>query len=327
MGVEGLHLPNLLSICVPTYNHAHLLERLLVSIEAQWRDGVELVVADNASTDGTRKLVADFARKFTRVRYSRAPVNAGFDANVRRCVETARGTMLWLVGDDERITDGAISRVLDTMQNAPGAIIVGDVRTEARDGTPVKEEPSTSWPDYSVHWMDEPGSIARYLSKATTVRAAFTFIANIVSPRQGWLGVDLEQYNLSCFTQLFALWSMVLNGVPVVVRRRTLVNAGIGNAVWRDKDSAGQALHVVETSERLARMVPPGPDRIALRKVWATWYTPEYLETIHERCKHESAWPFIRLGLERMVRGGLGPEVNEVKVGAVPPVNARKKKR
>jgi glycosyltransferase involved in cell wall biosynthesis len=315
-----------LSICIPTWNHAPSLEKLLLSIEEQWRDGIELVIADNGSTDETGTLIRRFREGFE-VTYSRAPRNQGFDANLRRCVTSARGAMCWIIGDDDRVYPGAISRVLDTIQNCPGALLVGDVVTETRDGKPVKEEPSTAWPDYSTFWLDEPGSIARYLSRALTVRAGFPFIANVVFPRAQWLATQPEQWHGTSFTHLFACWRMALDGIPVVTRRKAFVFAGIGNHCWRDGDTARQALHVVQTSELLARMVPSGKDREALRCMWSTWYTPSYLETVHERCKREPVWPFIRLGLERMARGGLGPEVNEVKVGAVPPVNARKKKR
>ena len=46
----------LLSICIPTYNHAELLDRALArltSLPAFASGDVEVVLSDNASTDGT----------------------------------------------------------------------------------------------------------------------------------------------------------------------------------------------------------------------------------------------------------------------------------
>lgn len=58
----------LLSICIPTYNHAELL-KLLVSLVPQLllTGSVEIVVSDNCSTDHTAEIVGAYhtIRMFT----------------------------------------------------------------------------------------------------------------------------------------------------------------------------------------------------------------------------------------------------------------------
>ena len=55
----------LLSICIPTYNRRDFLETCLRSVveelERHPDTSIEVVVSDNASTDGTRELCAAFA--------------------------------------------------------------------------------------------------------------------------------------------------------------------------------------------------------------------------------------------------------------------------
>jgi abequosyltransferase len=58
----------LLSICIPTYNREKYLRRLLDSIVFQKEfidtNDVEIVIADNASTDSTEELVNEYTKKY-----------------------------------------------------------------------------------------------------------------------------------------------------------------------------------------------------------------------------------------------------------------------
>ena len=53
----------LVSIIIPNYNHAHLLERAINSVIVQTYQNWELIVIDNSSTDGSRELVSGFKNK------------------------------------------------------------------------------------------------------------------------------------------------------------------------------------------------------------------------------------------------------------------------
>ncbi|MFH2062574.1 MAG: glycosyltransferase [bacterium] len=55
----------MLSIVIPTYNEEKYLPFLLRSISAQTADDYEIVVADNGSTDRTRKIAVEFGARIT----------------------------------------------------------------------------------------------------------------------------------------------------------------------------------------------------------------------------------------------------------------------
>lgn len=298
-------MTSLLSLCIPTWNRGRTLPALLESIAVQWRDGIEVVISDNASSDETRAIVTAFRKRYPDVVYRRSARNMGFDANLRTLVQTAKGRMCWFLGADDRVYSGAIARILDTMQNAPGAMIVGDVHT-CINQTPVQIEESTAWPDYSAFWLDDPGTIARYLAKARTVRAAFPFIANVVFPRLAWpKEKEAMAWEGTSYTHVFAAWKMALEGVPVVTRRKVFVWAAISHPDRRDAETCQGVRHAIETVARVSRMVPPGKDRQALRRVWRFEYPEERIRSLHQRCRQEPAWAFTRTALERMVRGGV----------------------
>lgn len=96
----SLSLP-LVSIGLPVYNGAPLVAEALETLLAQDYDHVEIIISDNASTDETAAVCADFACKDPRIRYMRQPVNRGATWNFNHVFEQANGTyFMWAAHDD-----------------------------------------------------------------------------------------------------------------------------------------------------------------------------------------------------------------------------------
>ena len=53
-------MSELISIIIPTFNHAYYLERCLKSIESQTISNYEIIIIDNHSTDNTNEVVNSF---------------------------------------------------------------------------------------------------------------------------------------------------------------------------------------------------------------------------------------------------------------------------
>lgn len=294
---------NALSICIPTHNRAHTLPALFESIRKQWREGIEVVISDNASTDGTVDLARRFRASLPKgaVNYVRVPENRGFSANIHNVVRHATGGYCWIVGSDDEVYVGAIARVLDTMQNAPGCLIVGDVHNRAvvDGGAPRPLVSSTSYPDYSFFWLDRPGAVAEYLEGVKTIHASFPFISSSVFPRSQWpFDMPANWANLS-YDHLYCLWRMVIDGVPVVTRRKPLVWASSGYPDRRDSETMWAVQQSANTIEQLLKMFPDERDKAAIRKTWRYEYPAWRVKSLDERCHHEPSWRFVRAGLMR----------------------------
>jgi len=111
----------LLTIGIPTYNRAHYLEAAIRGVIPQLESfpgEVELVVSDNCSTDDTQNIASRFAN-CVYFRYYRNQINLGMAANFALCAEKARGTFLWLIGDDDLVREDAVSRVLGVLRSRP----------------------------------------------------------------------------------------------------------------------------------------------------------------------------------------------------------------
>ncbi|HEX2694455.1 MAG TPA: glycosyltransferase family 2 protein [Acidobacteriota bacterium] len=112
-----------LSIILVNFNDAaHLLE-CLSSIEAN-SGGVdcEVIVVDNASTDGSAALVAE---RFPRVRFIRNDKNEGFGRANNRAVRESRGEFLLFINTDVVLHPGALELLMEEMRTHSDTGVVG----------------------------------------------------------------------------------------------------------------------------------------------------------------------------------------------------------
>jgi len=104
-----------LTIGIPTFNRAELLRLGLSNIFAARRGfetEVEVVVSDNASSDETQAMLAEFAAE-PNTRFSRHGQNIGPVRNILHIPrELARGEYCWVIGDDDFVQPNAIRDVL-----------------------------------------------------------------------------------------------------------------------------------------------------------------------------------------------------------------------
>jgi glycosyltransferase involved in cell wall biosynthesis len=112
----------LLSICIPTRNRAETLRLTLENVLSEARPlgaQVEVLVADNASTDHTAQVLESFAPW---IRYRIREANLGYFGNlVGLATEMARGRMIWALGDDDLVLRGGLARALRAMAEHPEA--------------------------------------------------------------------------------------------------------------------------------------------------------------------------------------------------------------
>jgi glycosyltransferase involved in cell wall biosynthesis len=91
----------LFSVCLYTHNRADLLAQALESISNQALppDQFEIIVVDNHSTDGTRRVVEDYSRRFTNLSYHYEEQLGSASARNRGWRE-AKGEYIGFIDDD-----------------------------------------------------------------------------------------------------------------------------------------------------------------------------------------------------------------------------------
>lgn len=117
----------LFSVCIPAYNRAEVLPALLDSILTQDFGDYEVVICEDASPqrDGIRAVVDALpAIARARVRYFENETNLGYDGNVRRAIERARGRYCLLMGNDDLLSPGALRVIGAGLARHPGVGVV-----------------------------------------------------------------------------------------------------------------------------------------------------------------------------------------------------------
>lgn len=168
-----MHQP-LVTIAIPTHNRAdtYLPEALRCALD-QTYPHLEIIVSDNASTDGTADVVAGC--RDPRVRYVRHTVAMRPNDNFNYCIAQARGEYLLLLLDDEQVDGDFVATCITAVASQPG---VGLVRTGLRtvdaNGTVIAESPNDAagltLGDFFVAWFE--GRTALYLCNTLFSTAA-----------------------------------------------------------------------------------------------------------------------------------------------------------
>lgn len=104
----------LVSIIIPTYNRAHCITQSIESALAQHYSNLEIVIADDGSSDNTREVVAAIAD--SRVRYCSQP-NRGCSSARNLGVSHARGEYLAFLDSDDRWEPGWVGTAVDLLEH------------------------------------------------------------------------------------------------------------------------------------------------------------------------------------------------------------------
>lgn len=122
-------VPADLSIIVVSYNARADLERCLASLAAGAQTTrCEVIVVDNASTDGSAAL----ARTFPNVQVIASPENRGFAAANNTGIRASSGRALLLLNSDTIVPPGAIDRLMGELSANPQATVVGPRLVDAQ---------------------------------------------------------------------------------------------------------------------------------------------------------------------------------------------------
>lgn len=216
-----------LSICIATLNRAAFLGATLESILSQSRDGLEIVIVDGASTDGTTELVQSVQRLHGNIRYERLGAKGGVDQDYCRAVELAAGEYCWLFTDDDILQPGAIDAVWRELDRGYELIVVN---ADVRDAelARVLEPRCLATTDNVEYVADDFERIFR------DTASFMSFIGCVIVKRQLWLSRDTASYFGTVFVHVGAIFQAPLPGRALVIGHPH-ISIRYGNALWTSK--------------------------------------------------------------------------------------------
>ncbi len=117
---------DLVQICLPTHNGESHLAEALESLLGQTHRNIELVIMDNASTDGTARIAQAYASKDSRIRYYRSEEFVCACDNWNRAfekIDPKRSEFFMWAADDDLWATNYIELLLATLKRDPSLVL------------------------------------------------------------------------------------------------------------------------------------------------------------------------------------------------------------
>ena len=129
---------DLLSVCIPTYNHAEPLRKSLESMIPQARQyNIPIYVSDNASTDHTIKVLESFQKNYPLLFFKSNKENLGIDQNMINAARMASSKYVWIIGARRILLPGMLDKIYKILEKANWDMVV------LNDLNPVFKVPKT----------------------------------------------------------------------------------------------------------------------------------------------------------------------------------------
>lgn len=111
----------LVSVCMPVYNGARFLELAIQSVLSQTYSNLELIIHDDASTDGSWEIARNI--QDPRVILYRNSCNSGPEANWNSVVSRARGKYIKLFHQDDILAKNCLDRQVRVLEDHPASVL------------------------------------------------------------------------------------------------------------------------------------------------------------------------------------------------------------
>jgi glycosyltransferase involved in cell wall biosynthesis len=226
----------LLGICIPTYNRAEPLGRLLDRLHDELSDASDVVVlvSDNASPDATPELLAAAAGRMPSLRVHRQAENLGALGNTRWLVRNAPDCeYLWIFGDDDEPEPGAIAYACELLRAHEPAWLHLPHRFVHPDGTVKAESRVPVAPEGHA----DPGRM--YLAQTHWL----TFLSASIVRRDDLRRVEAASSTDNLYFPLIWYFRASLAG-PCLVADRLLVSAS-ADVSWGDRMGEVMTRHFI----------------------------------------------------------------------------------
>lgn len=107
-----------LSILIPAFNAEKYLKECLDSVLSQEgiNNGIEVLILNDGSTDGTLGIIKDYASRCDILRFI-SRENMGIGPTRNELIDNAAGEYLWFIDADDWIEKGSIAKVLNTLNS------------------------------------------------------------------------------------------------------------------------------------------------------------------------------------------------------------------
>lgn len=115
----------LISVLLPVYNARKFLRAAINSILTQTEENFELLIIDDHSTDGSWKIIAEFAKRDKRIRAFRNDINKGLVKSLNTLIPKTRGTYIARMDADDIALPSRFTKQIELLTSNKNLVAIG----------------------------------------------------------------------------------------------------------------------------------------------------------------------------------------------------------
>ena len=109
--------------CLATRNAAAFIADTLSTLAEQTYPRLQVLISDDASTDGTLAICTRFATADPRFQVVQQPQQLGWLGNINALLQLAQGDYLFFMPHDDRLVPTYVTRLVEALEHHPAAIL------------------------------------------------------------------------------------------------------------------------------------------------------------------------------------------------------------
>ncbi|GAA6616185.1 glycosyltransferase family 2 protein [Scytonema sp. NUACC26] len=271
----------LLTIAIPTYNRAKLLDKQLAWISQAikgFESECEIFVSDNCSTDNTQEIIKKWQEQLSHVTFNahKNAENLGVMPNIINCYRSAKTKYVWAIGDDDPIETKAVPYILEKIKRYDELALLFLNFSGRNKTTGESVHPPTivgnRWFDIESENGDRDGKAVFEHCFTKSVGAVIFLTASIYRTDivhralQNWENAAQNWISLAYLAGYCAA-----NG-RVIVTEKTYVECIVGVSYWQKEQKSALLMQYKHISEVLMKLEGSGYSKQYCRQmVWKSF--------------------------------------------------------
>lgn len=249
----------LLSFAIPTYNFGKFIgetiESIIGGVELINDSDYEIVVLDGGSNDETAQILERLKTKYKNIRYKINSLRGGIDRDLNEVVGMCNGTYIWLFSSDDLLVEGWDRHVLPLLDQKNDICLIPaelcDYSMQHLRNNPIFQTDNVG--PVVFKFTGENESIDKYLNRANTLEALFSFMSAVVVKKEMWHKMKVRtEYFGSCWAHSARLIPMLFQPSTIVYANKFLIKKRGGNDSFMENGFVARIGIAVDGWSRIA---------------------------------------------------------------------------
>jgi glycosyltransferase involved in cell wall biosynthesis len=266
----------LLTIAIPTYNRAELLDKQLAWLAQAlkgFESDCEIFVSDNCSTDKTQEVIKKWQTNLSQMTFksSKNSKNIGVMRNIIHCLKSATTKYVWTIGDDDPIQDKAVAYVITQLKKREdlSLLFLNFSGRNKMTGEPV--HPPTI---VDNRWFDVDSEDGNGDGKSIFEHCFSKSVGAVIFLTASIYRTDLVQRALQIWQEAENNWISLAylagycaaNG-KVIVTKETYMECIVGVSYWQKEPKSALLMQYKHLSEVLMKLEETGYSKQFCRRM------------------------------------------------------------